>query len=125
MQEEICTSRHLVLAKIGDDKLLSIQFVSTLNARGSDRMTFRCITSDDEYEVCLPHIGDRAGVAAISNGTEEPNSCRRLAVSGTIVNIVCSDHSSGQLLHQVAFFVCTLRRRDKPDGVRPIVCFQL
>src|SRR4051794_41177492 len=103
MQKDIRTSRHLVLAQIGDDELLTIQFVSALNARGSDRMTLRCVTADDQYEVSFPHVEKGAEITAIPYGAEQSDSCRRLAISGTVVNIVRADHSPGQFLHEIAF----------------------
>src|SRR5258708_33851793 len=125
MQKEICTPRHLVLAKVGNNQVVPVQLVSTRDTRRCDRMTVSGVTANNEDQVRLSHIGDRAGIATITNRAEQPHSCRRMAIARTIIDIVCTGYSSCQFLHEITFFVGAFRGRDKSDGVRTILGFQL
>src|SRR5260370_28649972 len=120
VQEEVCAPRHFMLTQVGDNELLPVQFMSALHACGNDRMTLRRVAADDEYEVGLLHVGDGTRIAAVADGPEQTHGCRRLAIAGTIVDIVRANHGSRQLLHEVALFIRTLGRRDESEGARSI-----
>ena len=88
-------------------------------------MALRSVTADNEHQIRLRYVCDRAGVSAITDGTKQTYCCRCLAIARAVVDIVCSDYGPGQLLHQIAFFIGALRRRDKPDRVWSILGFDL
>ena len=121
VQEEIGAPGHFVFAQVGYDELLPVQFVTAFDAGRNDRMTLRRIAANDEHQVGLLHVGDGTRVAAVAHGAEQTRGRRRLAVAGTVVDIVRADHGPRQFLHQIAFFIRALGRRDEREGVRSIV----
>src|SRR6266404_5781950 len=97
--------------------------MSALHSRCDNWMTLRGIAPDDEYKVSFVHIGNRARIAAIADSAEQTHGRGSLAIARTIVDIVGANHGPGQLLHQITFFIRTLRRRNEPQGIRPTLCF--
>ena len=118
MQKQIGAPGHLVLAEIGHDQLLAVEFVRALDARRDHRMALGRVAADDEHQVGLLDVRDRARIAAVADRAEQAHGRRRLAVARAVVDVVGADDRAGQLLHQVALFVRALRRGDESDGVR-------
>src|SRR6202049_1531010 len=114
-----------MFTQIRDYEFLPVQFVSALHPGGDNWMTLRCVAANDENKVGLLHVGDGTRIAAVADSAEQTLGRRRLAVAGTIVDVVRANHASRQLLHEVAFLVRTLGRRDEVERGRAIVGFGL
>ena len=56
MEEHIGALGHLVLAQVGDDQLLAVHLVGTLDARREHRMAFGRIAADDQHQAGLLDI---------------------------------------------------------------------
>ena len=80
-----------------------------LHSRCDDWVALCRVAADDEDQIGLLDIGDRARIAAITHGAEQAHGRGRLAVAGTIVHVVGTDEDSRQFLQEVALFVRTLR----------------
>src|ERR1039458_2791732 len=119
MQKEVGAAGHFMFAQIGDDKLLPAKLVSSFDAGCEDGMAFRSIAADDDDKIGLLDVVDRSGIAAVSNGAKQADSCRRLAVTRAVVHVIGADDGAGELLHQVAFFVGAFRRRDEGERIGP------
>src|ERR1700737_1056910 len=113
MQEQISTSRHLILAQVRNDQFLAMELMSPLHTSRKHRMTFGCVAADNNHESRVFNVLERAGVATNSNSPEQTLCCRSLAVAGTIVHVVGANDSARQLLHQVALLIGAFRRGDK------------
>ena len=122
MQKYIRAPRHLVLAQVGDNQFLPAKLMRALDARRQHRMALGGIAADDQHQLGLLDVGNRAGIATIANRSQQPRSCRGLAVARAVIHVIGADHGAGQLLHQVAFFVGALRRRDERQRIRPVRC---
>ena len=125
MQVNVGAVRHLVFAQIGDDQLLPAQFVRALDARRQHRVTLRGVAADDDHQCRLLDVGDRARIAAVAHGSEEAGGRRSLAIPRAVIHVVGADDRPRQLLHQIAFFVRALRRRDERQCVRPVLRLDL
>ena len=115
MKEEVCASCHLMLTQVGDNELLPVQFVRALHPCRNDRMTLRGIAANDENQISLLHIGNGTGIASIAHGAEQAHGRGRLAITGTIIDVVRANDGPRQLLHQIAFLVRTFGRRNECD----------
>ena len=73
----------------------------------------------------LLDVVDRSGIASITNGAPQADSRGSLAVPRAIIHVICADNCTGQLLHQVAFFVGALRRRNEGERIGPACGFDL
>ena len=102
-----------------------MQLMRTLDARSQNGMALGRVAADDDDEARLLDVLDGAGIAAVAHGAEKPGGRGRLAIARTVIHIVGPDHRARQLLHQVAFLVRALRRRDERERIGTIRAFDL
>src|SRR6202045_599046 len=91
----------------------------SLHTSSQYRMALCRVTADDNDEPRVFDVLDRAGIAAIANGSEQTLCRGSLTVAGAVVHVVGSDNGARQLLHQIALFIGAFGRRDKRQRVRP------
>lgn len=85
-----------------------MKFVRALYARRENRMAFGGVAANDQHQVGLFDIPNRARIATVTDRAEQTHGCGLLAVTRTIVDIVRSNHRAGELLHQKGFLVGAL-----------------
>ena len=117
VQEDVRTPSHFVLAQIGHDKFLAVEFVSALYARGEHGMALRRVAANDQHETRVLDVVDGAGIATVADGAKQPHGGGRLAIAGAVVDVIGTDNGARQFLHEVALFVCALRGRDEGERV--------
>src|SRR5579863_8689171 len=80
-------------------------------------MAFSSVAANYQDQVGLLDVADRPGIAAIANRAKEAGGRGGLAITRAVVHIIRANDRARQFLHQVAFFVRTLRRRDKSQRI--------
>ena len=116
--------RDVDLARICDDQR-DAAFEDRLPESGAeDRMLLGRVRADDEQGLRI--VGDVVhGVAHRSRTKAEGQAVdgRGMAEPRAVVDVVRADHLSGELLHQIVFFVGALGRGEHGDGIRPGIRF--
>src|SRR5713101_7348146 len=88
MKEHICTPRHLVLPQVRDDQLLTVQLVRSLDPSGQHGMALRRVAPDDQDQIGLFDVPDRAGIPTVTDGSEQASRGGSLAVPRAVVYVV-------------------------------------
>jgi hypothetical protein len=99
VQEEVCPPCHFMLTQVRDNELLPVQFVSALYPCRNNWMSLRRVAANDENKFGLFHVGDGPRIAAVAHSPEQTLGRGRLAIAGTIIDVVRANHGSRQFLH--------------------------
>src|SRR5690349_12231896 len=108
MNKKIGAPGHLMFTNVGDDQLLAVEFMRALDTSRGNGVAFSGVTADDHYQIGRLDIGNRSRIATVTDGPEQSGGGRRLAITRTVVDVVGANDGAGQLLHEIALFICAL-----------------
>ena len=83
------------------------------------RMTFGCVGTDNEKQVCLCYIRDRITHCTFAKGCLGAGYRRCMAETSTMVNIVGTDNRPGEFLYEIIFLIGKFCRTEYSDTIRP------
>ena len=85
-------------------------------------MTLGRIAADDYHQARVLDVMDRPRIAAVAHRAPKTSGGRRLAITGTIVDVISAYHRASQLLHQVTLFIGAFGRGNERERVRTGPC---
>ena len=103
---------------ISNDKLHAPLGDCAAQHRAKDRVLFGGIGANDEKGCCaLGYVVHRIGHGSRAKAGGQTGHSAAMSKPGTMVDIVCAYHLSGELVHQVVFFVQTLGRCEYSNAI--------
>jgi len=74
-------------------------------------MLSRRIAANDQYQACVFNVAEWKPESPPYPTVRIARGGRRLAIAGAVVDVIRTDHGARQFLHQIAFSLCTSKKK--------------